>query len=146
MVALLHPQSTFTQSARPASPSHLRLVRGPAAPKHPWVHWVQERPRRAAMWAVVGLAVIGSFLVLRSLQAVPASAYQSGASSASVHSLAGDGEAVHVVQQGETLWAIASELAPGVDPRPLIDQLADRNGGSAIQVGQRLLVPADLVD
>ena len=92
---------------------------------------------------MTAFVIVGSFLVLRSLQAVPASTFESGSPARLAVS---DGEAVHVVQQGETLWVIASELAPGIDPRPLIDQLADRNGGSAIQVGQRLVIPSGVID
>lgn len=142
MVALLHPQPT-----RPASPPKLRLVQGQASPKHPLVQLVEDQPRRVALWAIVGLGIFGSFLMLRSMQSVPGPALESpSTSSQQIDALPENGEVVHVVQQGETLWAIASELAPGVDPRPLIDRLADRNGGSAIQVGQRLVVPSDLAE
>lgn len=145
MVALLHPQPTRRpQPIRPASPPKLRLVQGHASPKHPLVQLVEDQPRRVAAWAMVGLCILGSFLMLRSMQAVPGSALAPRPAAVEpVGALPTDSEIVHVVQQGETLWAIASELAPGVDPRPLIDRLADRNGGSAIQVGQRLVVPSD---
>ncbi len=147
MVALLHPQPTHHRQPthRPASPPRLRLVHGQASPKHPLVQLVENQPRRVAMWAVAGLCIFGSFLMLRSMQAVPGAALESrSTASQQIDALPAAGEVVHVVQRGETLWAIASELAPGVDPRPLIDRLADRNGGSAIQVGQRLVVPVDL--
>lgn len=147
MVALLHPQPIRSQPIRPASPPTLRLVRGQASPKHPLVQLVEDQPRRVALWAIVGLGIFGSFLMLRSMQAVPGTALESRSMSSQQNdALPAEGEAVHVVQQGETLWAIASELAPGVDPRPLIDRLADRNGGSAIQVGQRLVVPSGLAE
>jgi len=47
-------------------------------------------------------------------------------------------EAVYVVQPGDTLWAIAERLSPGDDPRPIVDELRDRNGNSELQVGDRL--------
>jgi LysM repeat protein len=57
----------------------------------------------------------------------------------------GEGEpisaTVHVVQPGETMWSIASELDPNGDPRALVDRLAELNGGSAVQIGQRLVLP-----
>jgi hypothetical protein len=49
---------------------------------------------------------------------------------------------VHVVQPGDTLWSIAGELVePGDDVRAIVDELAARNGGAAVQVGQRLDLP-----
>ena len=47
---------------------------------------------------------------------------------------------IHVVQPGETLWSIASEVDPGGDVRATVDRLAELNGGAAIQVGQRLII------
>jgi hypothetical protein len=49
-----------------------------------------------------------------------------------------------VVQPGETLWAVAKRVAPGHDPRAVIDQIADLNDldTSALQAGQLLVVPA----
>jgi nucleoid-associated protein YgaU len=48
-----------------------------------------------------------------------------------------------VVQPGDTLWAIARRVAPGEDPRPLVDAIASANGvdAGAIVPGQTLLVP-----
>ncbi len=46
---------------------------------------------------------------------------------------------VVTVAPGDTLWSLATELRPGADPRPLVDELARRNGGSAVlQAGQQL--------
>lgn len=48
---------------------------------------------------------------------------------------------VYVVQPGDTLWAIATEVArPGEDIRPIVDQLKERTGGSALDVGQRIII------
>ncbi|MEJ5255225.1 MAG: LysM peptidoglycan-binding domain-containing protein [Acidimicrobiales bacterium] len=47
-------------------------------------------------------------------------------------------EEVYVVQPGDTLWSIARHLQPEGEIRPLVDRLADRNGGAALHVGQRL--------
>lgn len=46
-----------------------------------------------------------------------------------------------VVQPGDTLWAIATELDPGADPRALVDRLTDLAGSTALQPGQELVVP-----
>ncbi len=53
---------------------------------------------------------------------------------------------VYVVQPGDTLWDIALELSPGRDPRPLVDALEDIAGGAMLQPGQRLVLPAHLLD
>jgi Tfp pilus assembly protein FimV len=48
----------------------------------------------------------------------------------------------YVVQPGDTLWSIARQVAPGRDPRPVVDALVEANdlhGG--LQVGQELTVP-----
>jgi hypothetical protein len=48
-----------------------------------------------------------------------------------------------VVQPGESLWAVANRIAPGHDPRAVIDQIADLNDlqTSELQAGQLLVVP-----
>ena len=46
-----------------------------------------------------------------------------------------------VVAPGDTLWSIATDLAEGADPRPIVDDLAARNGGAVLVVGQRLEIP-----
>jgi Tfp pilus assembly protein FimV len=47
----------------------------------------------------------------------------------------------YVVQPGDTLWSIARRLQPEGDVRPLVDQLVDLNGGTDLEVGQRLPIP-----
>ncbi len=49
----------------------------------------------------------------------------------------------YVVEPGDTLWSIARRVAPGQDPRPVVDGLIEANdlhGG--LQAGQELSVPA----
>lgn len=48
-----------------------------------------------------------------------------------------------VVQPGETLWAIAREAAPDVDPRVTIGRIQDLNAlpGAGIFAGQRIALP-----
>jgi hypothetical protein len=49
-----------------------------------------------------------------------------------------------VVQPGESLWAVAKRVAPGHDPRAVIDQIAELNNlsSSGLQAGQVLVIPA----
>jgi hypothetical protein len=48
-----------------------------------------------------------------------------------------------VVQPGETLWAVAKRVAPGHDPRGVIDRIADLNDleSDSVRAGQLLLLP-----
>jgi Tfp pilus assembly protein FimV len=70
-----------------------------------------------------------------------------------VNALAGPGPArpadgadvpgvVHVVQPGETFWAIAHALRPNEDPRPLVAQLVAAHGSASLTVGERIRLPA----
>jgi hypothetical protein len=52
------------------------------------------------------------------------------------------GDSIITVQPGDTLWAIAGEVAADLDRRQAVQMLAERNGGSSIQAGQALVVPA----
>ena len=87
------------------------------------------RRRRLVALAVVVALVLG---LVSSLGA------GGGAPAATV----AEGESVTVVvQPGDTLWAIAAELAPSDDPRVLVAQLTELAGSSALQPGQELVVP-----
>lgn len=50
------------------------------------------------------------------------------------------------VQAGDTLWSIASRIAPNSDPRDVVDELVRLNGltSGAIQIGQQLALPTNL--
>jgi nucleoid-associated protein YgaU len=50
----------------------------------------------------------------------------------------------YLVRPGDTLWAIAERLAPGEDPRPLVDAIAEANGVAAgtLEAGVTLVIPA----
>jgi Tfp pilus assembly protein FimV len=48
----------------------------------------------------------------------------------------------YVVEPGDTLWSIARRVAPGQDPRPVVDRLIEANdvrGG--LRAGQELSIP-----
>ncbi|MDT0158609.1 LysM peptidoglycan-binding domain-containing protein [Microbacterium sp. ARD32] len=48
------------------------------------------------------------------------------------------------VLPGDTLWSIAAEVAPGIDPREVIDDIMRLNnlGTGAIQAGAEIAIPA----
>jgi nucleoid-associated protein YgaU len=88
----------------------------------------RRSPMRARLLAV-------ALLVVASLLVVPGLARGDGPERPAprVH---------YVVQPGDTLWSIARQVAPGRDPRPVVDALVEANdlhGG--LQVGQELTVP-----
>jgi Tfp pilus assembly protein FimV len=50
-----------------------------------------------------------------------------------------------VVSSGESLWSIAEQVAPGADPRDVVDAIVALNAldGVTISAGQRLAIPAE---
>jgi hypothetical protein len=85
---------------------------------------------------VVLLALVTLVFLAFSLGRVGSEAAPKGARTASLSQT--------VVQPGESLWAVAKRVAPGHDPRAVIDQIADLNDldTSSLQAGQLLVVPA----
>jgi Tfp pilus assembly protein FimV len=103
--------------------------------------------------AVAVAVVFGLLLVVRVSQGAPPSATWSelgNDSRGSALALAGPGDHLgqtYTVQAGDSYWSIALGLAPNVDPRSTVDRLIEVNGGaSSLQVGQRITIPADLLD
>jgi hypothetical protein len=141
-------------AASPTPPTARRTR--PAAPARPEARSVRPgrqtdvtaRPAHRSLllqvWAMrLALAAVAVFLGLVGVQVVAgADSNQSSASlptPAPAVMAAGDvPAAVHVVRPGDTLWSIAADVAPGRDPRPVVDELARRAGGATLQVGQRI--------
>jgi hypothetical protein len=92
-------------------------------------------PRRAAVrWTVVIVAAgLVAMLVGRA-----GTVLGGGPASVPGHRL---GSASYVVQPGDTLWEIAASLSQGGNVALLVQQLANLNGGGALHVGQRLVLP-----
>jgi Tfp pilus assembly protein FimV len=96
---------------------------------------------------VVAVLAVVAVVALRSAQGVPPTTSWSELAAASVADAAPvvePGDHVITVTTGDTLWDIARQLAPDRDPRPLVAALTRANGGTVLQVGQRLVIPADL--
>jgi Tfp pilus assembly protein FimV len=48
----------------------------------------------------------------------------------------------YVVEPGDTLWSIARRVAPGRDPRPVVDGMIEANDlRGELQAGQELSIP-----
>jgi len=111
------------ESSSTAGPGPIRLTR-----RGRTVVWTLAAVVVAALAAAIWLAVAG--------QAQASSHARSGApATGSVRRV--------VVRQGQTLWGIASQVDPTVDPRVVIPEIVDLNSlnGTGIQAGQVLLVP-----
>jgi nucleoid-associated protein YgaU len=48
----------------------------------------------------------------------------------------------YVVQPGETFWSIVRRVDPAGDPRPVVDRLVAAHGGSQLQAGDVIVLPA----
>jgi len=108
----------------------VRLNRGPAPLR------LTRRGRVVSMVAVVLLALVVSVVVFV-VGLVPSSASPAPAAP-------GAGATTVTVQPGDTLWAIATRVAPKTDPRVTVQQIVDRNGlaGASIEAGQVLVLPS----
>jgi hypothetical protein len=124
-----------TQPPGPGSPRRptLRVLEGGRAPTRLAQQAIYRRRRLVA----VALLVLTTVVVVLLASAVLARSAGGGTPVPA----AGTSSAVHVVQPGDTLWSIASELQPGADIRLTVDRLVDLNGGAPLTVGQRLLLP-----
>jgi nucleoid-associated protein YgaU len=83
--------------------------------------------------------VAGGLLVVA--LSVTAPAVSGAMTGGSARGAAGDR---YVVRRGDTLWSIAVSRAPGSDPRPVVQAIADANrvdAGSLVP-GQVLVIPA----
>jgi hypothetical protein len=102
--------------------------------------------------------VFGLLLAVRFSQGAPPAATWAelgGDPRGTVQALTGPGDHLqpvdsaaryHTVRPGDSYWSIAIDLTPGVDPRSTVDRLVEANGGSSsLIVGQRVLIPADLL-
>jgi hypothetical protein len=47
-----------------------------------------------------------------------------------------------IVQPGDSLWSIARRVAPGHDPRPIVDAIEAERHGATVVAGETVTVPA----
>jgi nucleoid-associated protein YgaU len=92
----------------------------------------RTRVRRRRTVALLSLAVIGA------AWAGPVARGVTGAPDAEPVS-----RSSYVVRPGDSLWDIAERVAPGTDPRPLVDAIVESNhlDPSSLTPGQRLVIP-----
>jgi hypothetical protein len=46
-----------------------------------------------------------------------------------------------IVRPGDSLWSLARRFAPGEDPRPVVDALAEARHGAPLLPGERVEWP-----
>jgi LysM repeat protein len=89
---------------------------------------------------VRGRRVLTAFIVVPLLIAIATLALNGGKATASSDSVA---PTYVSVQQGESLWQLAEQIAPTTDPRDVVADILSLNGldSSQIVAGQRLAIP-----
>ncbi len=117
---------------RRAAPTAALLPAGPAAAAAP----VRLRLTRRGRLVLSGLGVVTALGVAFSVAALTG-----GTGADPALELAGRSSVV--VHSGDTLWSIAESVAPGTDPRLVVDALQEANGlsGSGLVPGQVLVLP-----
>lgn len=128
----------------PRDRGHLRFPAGPGEDVWCAPHFGVRRLVAAMLvaGAVVALALGALELVVRP-GGIPASAAGSSPASASQPAVlpAGVADRYYVVAPGDSLWSIARALAPHRDVRDYVDELKALNHGTALQPGQRIVLP-----
>ena len=97
------------------------------------------RPHRPATRAVylrrrIAAVLLGTALVLVMAQAGAAL----GGSTLAAPERSPAVPAHTVVRPGDSLWSVAQRLAPGEDPRPVVDDLARARHGTPLAPGERV--------
>jgi LysM domain len=140
------------------APAHLHLVARPATVAGPLPAGPRagssDRPSRSGRGEMApvrltrrGRIVVAALgLAVATLAALLLSLAASGGAQASDHGRPGagyQGMRQIVVRPGQTLWSIASQTEPSVDPRQVIPQIMAANSmtSTSLQAGELLWVP-----
>ncbi|HEX5587570.1 MAG TPA: hypothetical protein VFZ17_09695, partial [Acidimicrobiia bacterium] len=115
--------------------THLRLVR-------PAVAADRARPRRRVSRAAyvrrrLSVAVLAVAAVLLTAQAGAALGGSSSEAPGRAPTSSAPVRATRVVP-GDSLWSVAQRLAPGDDPRPVVDALREARRGAPLLVGETI--------
>jgi len=148
-VVSLEPRYLEPRPTRPA----LRLVPGVPALPEPYQprsieqkSYRQSRPQVARSHRPAAAAMYRRRRVLAALLGLGLLLAGARVGSAFGGNLAATERLPHVqqvvVEPGDSLWSIAQRVAPGHDPRPIVDAIAEARGTAAVQAGETIKVPA----
>ncbi|MCU1463049.1 MAG: hypothetical protein JWO37_3124 [Acidimicrobiales bacterium] len=132
MAAIAHPRPN---RSRPQGPRpQLRVIDGGRSAARPST--ATYRRRRCLAVAALVVVVLAACAAMARAGVGPLAA----PAVATPAPIAVAGPGTYVVQPGDTWWSIARRLHPDGDVRPIVDELAARNGGPSLQVGQRVSI------
>jgi hypothetical protein len=101
------------------------------------VYWARRTLALAALIVTAMAVALGVGVVVAGLGGGPLTATEStGAVEARPL-----GARVYVAQPGDSLWSIVRATGVRGDPRPVVDRLERKLGGTSLQIGQRVVVP-----
>jgi hypothetical protein len=126
---------------------NLRVVEGGQSPARLAQRRAYRRRRATALALIATLAVVVVLLVGAVSTRLAGGGHPSAAAGASSPTSAVALRAAEVaatswvVAPGDTLWSIASRIAPDQDVRETVDRLVELNGSRPISVGQHLRLP-----
>ena len=139
MVAIHTPRRTEgSWSGNPGPPVRTALVLRLAPPALP-DRATRIRRRRLAVLLVAVALVAASVLGARAIAGMAQIDRSTSPEVVEIQSVPVTGQR-YVVQPGDTLWSIATEIAPDDDPRAVVDALRDANGGPELEVGDELIL------
>ncbi len=123
-----------TARTRPTTRSRRAVAAGSARVESRTTYW-----RRRAVVAVMVVALL--FVMARAGAALggaaPADPERHPAQSSATASV-NDTDKITVVRPGDSLWSVAQRLAPGDDPRPVVDALSEARHGTVLTPGETI--------
>jgi nucleoid-associated protein YgaU len=145
MAAIQSPRESVEWSVVPAAaqpPAHDQGIDPPQASERVAVRRLPDRAtrirrRRLAVLVVAVVVLSASALGTQALRGLTSVGGSSQPRPVEVRAVPVAGQQ-YVVQPGDTLWSIATEIAPDADPRAVVDALRAANGGPELEVGSRL--------
>ena len=141
---LANPGAGATPQRFPGREPDPGAVGGPVAPD---AELRLTRRGRLVVAAVFAVAVVAGMTAWPMSTSAPA-AVSAAPAAADGAAAAGAATISYTVEDGDSLWGIATGLVGEGDPRPMVERLRVVNGlaGSELTVGQVLLLPADPAD
>lgn len=118
-----------TARQRPTTLPHRAVAAGPARVAGRATYW---RRRAVVVLLAVALVLVMARAGVALGGAAPASPERHPAPSSDVTA------ATTVVRPGDSLWSVAQRLAPGSDPRPVVDALSEARHGTVLTPGETI--------